>query len=209
MDLTTVLVAIIGAIATVVAAWLSSRPRKATGSTPKPVGRDRLSRVISIIALGVSLTLPLVLWLTLDNSLDERLRMAARLQRQSTSVSMHLLPAESYVQVWSDRTGGPFTEDFSEVVPEGAQGAILKVVVATTGGDSGSFVCADSKGSFNTRLPHYNQISVSNYSDKWAGNLVFCPLTKNRTLKWQMMSNESSETASRKTSSYGALVGWF
>jgi|GEM_PF-5133694 len=203
MDLTTILVAVIGATATIAAAWLSGRSRKTTGNTPRPVSRDQVSRVLSIIALGISLTFPPVLWL----ALSEQINRTGKTEVVRSS-AIHFFSAEKYVKAWPNRTGGPFTEDFSDFVPEGAQGAILKVIVSSAG-ESGSFVCADSKGLFNTDVGHFSQISFTNFSDKWVGGLVFCPLTKNRTLKWQMMSNQSQPAASPKVFSYGTLLGWF
>lgn len=124
---------------------------------------------------------------------------------------IQFLQSNDYRELWRGKTGGPYTENFSDVVPKSANGVILRVIVNTTKSSkaSGSFVCGDSNGHFNTELWHYDQIGVTNYSNTWIGGMVLCPLNGDRTMTWQMMSNDNKKESSSKVTSIAAVVGWF
>jgi hypothetical protein len=56
---------------------------------------------------------------------------------------------------------------------------------------------------------YYQQNGFTNYTNQWVGGVVFCPLTKERAVKWQMMSNDSQIKSTQNVVSIGTLIGWF
>ncbi|MEL6881133.1 MAG: hypothetical protein AAFP09_11440, partial [Cyanobacteria bacterium J06607_10] len=110
------------------------------------------------------------------------------------SMGLNLFTAEKYKPLWSKdiRGGGPHEVSFveSDGVPSGAKGVLLKVMV-TAGDDnaSSSVVCADSGGNFSDDQWHYRQLGFTNYNPYFAGGVIFCPLSEERTIRWKNLSN--------------------
>lgn len=126
--------------------------------------------------------------------------------------SIHFFPSEKYIPLWKSKTGGPHAYNISRYVPKTAKGVLLKVIVISNKSESGSFVCADQEGKFsseNSEIWHHQQNGFSNYLKSWVGGVVFCPLTRDGTITWQMMSNEDFVGPTDKVRSWGTLIGWF
>jgi hypothetical protein len=127
---------------------------------------------------------------------------------------IHLFPSDKYIPLWQSKDGGPYVNDIISKydVPKTAKGVLLKVVVLSNKSESGSFVCADEYGRFSPKASeiwHHQQNGFSNYLKTWVGGVVFCPLTKDGKIKWQMMSNENLTAPTKNVRSWGTLIGWF